>query len=673
MRGAEEIENSIKNLRQTTSAETDERILKDAVEALSETAGPRPGGIGRRIKSTMAVLAVAVVIIAGLIAVEMFRSPEQQAEKPVAEQRQVGDKQIVVKAVNEPVPILDKTPDMQKIVTEFESELKRAEQMFVARDVNGLMAMLSEGQVFSRLIAANFLAKVGDMRAVELLEKLSAEWKGDKTNNPFAKAAEEIKGRLRQKETQPAGDSKKKLGTTVKVVTKNGRRYIHGWLIDANDNPVRGEVWLGGSKVKTTDEGAFTIAEPTYTEFGSVFGRAFNAERDMGSFFIWERSDDINDAEIVVEPLASASGFVVDKKDEQVDDFELTISVYVNNDIVYKGNIGDTPWKLRINPDSSFDINSIPTGVALQLAVKKPGFKTPVKLQGLTGGRNLDLGRIVLEPIEGFDEDTKWDCTLAGIVIDENNEPMAGARIGCIVAEERFDTETDANGWYEFKALPQDVEMTMVSFTTGYGNNTFAYTCIEPNSEMDIRMFPPAYDWYDKPAPGLFVSKWLNTDPITLEELKGQVVILHIGIDLSGYPRQTKQLAYLQYLEQIKGILEKYKESPLTVIAIHKHLQQLELKEDNLRQFVKEYGINFPFGIDREAEAVKAFTLPLERLRAEGAVNVPRKGLRSEGAMYSLYEVKAEPAYYLIDKNGILRTSATQSNLEEWIEYILGK
>ena len=673
MRGAEEIENSIKNLRQTTSAETDERILKDAFEALEKTVGPRPGGIGRRIKSTMAVLAVGVVIIAGLVAVEMFRSPEQQAEKPVAEQRQVGDEQVIVKAVNEPGPSLDKKPDVQKAVAEFESELKRAEQMFVARDVNGLMTMLSEGQVFSRLIAANFLAKIGDVRAVKALGKLSAEWKGDKTNNPFAKALAEIKGRLKQKETQPADDSKKKLGTTVKVVTKNGRRYIHGWLIDANDNPVRGEVWLGGSKVKTTDEGAFTIAEPTYTEFGSVFGRAFNEERELGCFFTWNGSYDINDAEIVVEPLASTSGFVVDKKDERVDDFELTISVYVKDDIVYKGSIGDTPWKLRINPDSSFDINSIPTGVALQLAVKKPGFETPVKLQGLTAGRNLDLGRIVLEPMEGFDEDTQWNCTLAGIVIDENNEPMAGARIGCIVAEERFNTETDANGWYEFKALPQDVEMTMVSFITGYGNNSFAYTCIEPNSEMDIRMFPPAYDWYDKPAPGLFVSKWLNTDPIGLEELKGQVVLLHIGIDLSGYPGQTKQLAYLQHLEQIKGVLEKYKESPLTVIAIHKHLQQLELKEDNLRQFVKEYGINFPFGIDQEAEAVKALMLPPERLRGEGAVNVPRKGLRSEGAMYSLYEVKAEPAYYLIDKNGILRTSATQSNLEEWIEYLLGK
>ncbi len=396
MRGAEEIENSIKNLRQTTSAETDERILKDAVEALGETVGPRPGGIGRRIKSTIAVLAVAVVIIAGLVAVEMFRSPEQQAEKPVAEQRQVGDKEIVVKAVNEPESILDKTPDVQEIVTEFESELKRAEQMFVARDVNGLMTMLSEGQVFSRLIAANFLAKIGDIRAVELLEKLSTEWKGDKVNNPFAKALAEIKGRLRQKETQPADDSKEKLATTVGAGTKDGRRYIRGWLIDANDKPVRGEVRLGGSKVKTTDEGAFTIAEPTYTEFSSVFGRAFNEERELGCFFIWDSSDDINDAEIVVEPLASASGFVVDKKDERVDDFELKISVYVKDDIVYKGSIGDMPWKLRINPDSSFDINSIPTGVALQLAVKKPGFKTPVKLQGLTAGRNLDLGRIVL-------------------------------------------------------------------------------------------------------------------------------------------------------------------------------------------------------------------------------------------------------------------------------------
>jgi len=581
-------------------------------------------------------------------------------KRPVAEQRQVGDKEIVVKAVNEPVPILDKTPDVQKIVAEFESELKRAEQMFVARDVNGLMTMLSEGQVFNRLIAANFLAKIGDMRTVELLEKLSAEWKGDKTNNPFAKALAEIKGRLRQKETQPADDSKKKLGTMLEVVTKNGRRYIQGWLIDANDNPVRGEVWLGGSKVKTTDEGAFTIAEPTYTEFGSVFGRAFNKERDLWCFFIWNGSYDINDAEIVVEPLASASGSVMDRKGERVDDFELKISVYVKDDIVYKGSIGDIPWKSRINADGSFDINSVPTPVPLQLAVKKPGFKTAVKLQGLAAGRNLDLGRIVLEPLEGFDEDTKWDCNLAGIVIDENNEPMAGVSMGCIVAEERFDTETDANGWYEFKALPQDVEMTMVSFTTGYGHNSFAYTCIEPNSVMDIKMFPPAYDWYDKPAPGLFVSKWLNTDPIGLEESKGQVVLLHIGIDLSGYPGQTNNLAYLQYLKQIKDILEKYKESPLSVIAIHKYLQQDGLKEDDIRQFVKEYDINFAFGIDEEMDVVKALMLPQGRLRGEGA-------------MYSLYEVKTEPAYYLIDKNRILRTSATQSNLEEWIEYLLGK
>jgi len=655
VKDAERIENSIKNLRQSTDAEMDERILKDAFEALEGAVGPQPAGSGGGIKSTIGVLAVAIVIVAGLVAFEMFRREGQQV------QRRVGDKEAAVKAVNEPESILDKTPDVQEIMTEFESELKRAERMFGVGDANGLMTMLSEGQIYSKLIAANFLSKIGDMRAVELLEKLGSEWWPNRADNPFARAAEEIKGRFRQKETKLADGSKEKPGTTVGAGTKDGRRYIRGWLIDANDKPVRGEVRLGGSKVETTDKGAFTIAEPRDTEFGSVFGRAFNAEGDMGSFFIWERSDDINDVEIIVEPLASVSGFVEDRNGERVEDFELKISVYASNDVVYEGSIDDAPWRSRINADGSFDVNSVPTPVPLQLTVKKPGFKTPVKLQGLAAGRNLDLGRIILEPLEGFDEDSKWDCNLAGIVVDENNEPMAGARIGCIAAEERFDTETDANGLYEFKALPEGVQMTITAYFEGYGYNNFAYTCIEPNSVKDIRMFPPAYDWYDKPAPGLFVSKWLNSEPFGLEELKGKVVILHVGIDLSGYPRETKQLAYLQYLEQIKGILEKYKEEgTLTVIAIHKRLQQVGPKEDDVRQFVKEYDINFPFGIDEEMDVVKGLVSPPGRLRGEGA-------------MYSLYEVRAEPAYYLIDKNGILRTSATQSNLEEWIEYLLGR
>ena len=50
-----------------------------------------------------------------------------------------------------------------------------------------------------------------------------------------------------------------------------------------------------------------------------------------------------------------------------------------------------------------------------------------------------------------------------------------------------------------------------------------------------------------------------------------------------------------------------------------------------------------------------------------------RGGLRSEGAMYSVYEVKAQPAYYLIDKDGILRISPAASELEGWLVQLLAE
>ena len=65
-----------------------------------------------------------------------------------------------------------------------------------------------------------------------------------------------------------------------------------------------------------------------------------------------------------------------------------------------------------------------------------------------------------------------------------------GVKISTVVAEERFETLTDANGWYEFNGLPEGVQITLVSYFDGYGHNPFAQTCFDPNSELNIQMFP---------------------------------------------------------------------------------------------------------------------------------------------------------------------------------------
>ncbi len=88
-------------------------------------------------------------------------------------------------------------PDVQ-----LAAESKRVEAMFAARDIDGLVTMLAEAKFEEgRVLAANYLAQIGDSRAIEPLEILSAQWSGDEQDNPYAAAIREIKTRLEQETT----------------------------------------------------------------------------------------------------------------------------------------------------------------------------------------------------------------------------------------------------------------------------------------------------------------------------------------------------------------------------------------------------------------------------------------------------------------------------------------
>ena len=68
--------------------------------------------------------------------------------------------------------------------------------MFAAGDVNGLLAMLGKGDYRSKAAAANYLAQIGDLGVLEVLEKLSAEYR-DELSNPFLSAIKELMLKLR--------------------------------------------------------------------------------------------------------------------------------------------------------------------------------------------------------------------------------------------------------------------------------------------------------------------------------------------------------------------------------------------------------------------------------------------------------------------------------------------
>ena len=126
-------------------------------------------------------------------------------------------------------------------------------------------------------------------------------------------------------------------------------------------------------------------------------------------------------------------------------------------------------------------------------------------------------------------------------------------------------------------------------------------------------------------APPLAVQRWLNTDaPITLEALRGRVVMLHAfqmlcpGCVAHGLPQAAKAH-------------EMFARSDLVVIGLHTVFEHHAVTgPDALAAFVHEYRLRFPIGIDTPGTGAIPLTM-------------------------QAYELGGTPSVVLIDREGRVR------------------
>lgn len=428
------------------------------------------------------------------------------------------------------------------------------------------------------------------------------------------------------------------------------RPFVYGWLVDANDNPVRGTVTLGHKPVETDEQGGFEVPEPWGGPMEVHIGYAFDKDRKLGKGFLWKKTDGPNDLEIVLEPLAAITGRMVDQDGNSVADAKPQIWVALPTG--GWRSAARNPWKQTIDAAGEFRFEGVPVGLPMDVHAEKPGFQAGIPVEGLEPGKTVDIGDVVLKPLHGFEDgEVDWTGTLSGRVINENNEPMPGLRVSSSIGTQHFEAVTDLKGRYTLTGLPKGKEIRVGVYVAGYGHNSAA-TVVDGN-DFELQMFPQGWDLLNKEAPGLFVEKWLNAEPVTLEQYRGKVVLLQIGILLPNYSR---------HLEPVQEALAKYGDKGLKVIAVHQSLQidwAGKVTEDNLLAFINKQNIKFPFAIDGSRDKARDL-LPPERLSGNGA-------------MYSLYGVKATPALYLIDKQGIVRISPTRDDLDQWVKRLLAE
>ncbi len=126
-------------------------------------------------------------------------------------------------------------------------------------------------------------------------------------------------------------------------------------------------------------------------------------------------------------------------------------------------------------------------------------------------------------------------------------------------------------------------------------------------------------------APDWSVSQWFNTDtPISLDQLRGKVVVLHAfqmlcpGCVSHGLP-------------QAQRLYEYFPKDDVAVIGLHTVFEHHEaMTPVSLKAFIHEYRLTFPIAVDMASDD------------ADTPVTMSR------------YQMRGTPSLILIDREGIL-------------------
>ncbi len=113
------------------------------------------------------------------------------------------------------------------------------------------------------------------------------------------------------------------------------------------------------------------------------------------------------------------------------------------------------------------------------------------------------------------------------------------------------------------------------------------------------------------------IVQWLNSDPLTVQGLRGKVVL----IDFWTY----SCINCVRTLPHVTGWYEKYKNNNFVIVGVHTPEFAFEKDVNNVRQALRQFNIKYPVALDNDYGTWKAF------------------------------QNRYWPAKYLIDANGTIR------------------
>lgn len=150
-------------------------------------------------------------------------------------------------------------------------------------------------------------------------------------------------------------------------------------------------------------------------------------------------------------------------------------------------------------------------------------------------------------------------------------------------------------------------------------------------------------------APEFEGLKWLNTEPLTIDHLKGKVVLIRFW--LVGCPYCTNSAPELVELQN------KYSEKGLVIIGVHHPKSEETKNNDHVKKQAEVFGFKFPIAQDLEWETINSYWLgKKKRSFTSSSILIDKKGIIRfvhDGGQFfkSDYDLEANAAFEAMEEN----------------------
>ena len=333
----------------------------------------------------------------------------------------------------------------------------------------------------------------------------------------------------------------------------------------------------------------------------------------------------------------------VQESEDNTANIALIVPRHIEGSVVYSSGqpaagvrvgyrVGDNVFEETFTQRDGHFLLKVGTEAGLVEVVPPAGYMT----EGF-GRVPFDLGKkqaaklspIVLSPLP----------EMQGRVVDEQGKPVAGALVesrGLLPPFWRI-TDDDGGFFIQFPNMPQSPEVNFRAehplrflrkdFTVNLANRVLGDVALAPY-EPEVRQGPTAAGENDlsslvgKPAPPLVCDTWINSEPLTLEGLRGKVVVLIFWGTFDDSPHGLNALLEMEVLHQLYHSVDD-----VVIAGIH----DASVEPDEVEAFVKRLGLTFPIGCDAD---------PFQTFVAYGVNFIPQTVLIDKAGVFQFYQAE---------------------------------